>query len=245
MQSPKAREYYGFSDFFNYGYWRAATRTQHEASENLVEALLGFIPARRGTILDVACGLGATTKHLLKYYDRSAVVGINVSEVQLAISRRNVPGGLFAAMDAAQLAFLDGYFDAVICVEAAFHFVTREDFLREAFRVLKPGGTLVLSDIIFGRVPRPHNRRRWVPENLVTNIDQYRSALLGSGFSDVQITDATSQCWKAFKRNLLRWGYRKLRASELPPTVFARAFLSYGLVDLFLKHYLLVAATKG
>jgi ubiquinone/menaquinone biosynthesis C-methylase UbiE len=45
-------------------------------------------------------------------------------------------------MDAARLAFADAQFDAVICVEAAFHFDTRAAFLREALRVLKPAGAL-------------------------------------------------------------------------------------------------------
>ena len=40
-------------------------------------------------------------------------------------------------MDATELDFRDNSFDSIICVEAAFHFDTREKFVREAYRVLK------------------------------------------------------------------------------------------------------------
>jgi ubiquinone/menaquinone biosynthesis C-methylase UbiE len=46
--------------------------------------LLAFVPEKQGTILDVARGKGATTRHLLKYFKPENVTGINISEKQLA-----------------------------------------------------------------------------------------------------------------------------------------------------------------
>jgi MPBQ/MSBQ methyltransferase len=82
-----------------------------------MEKLLAFIPAKKGIILDVACGLGATTRHVLRYYAPSDMVGINIAEAQLRMSRVNAPDCTFIQMDAVNLGFRDSVFDNVICVE--------------------------------------------------------------------------------------------------------------------------------
>ena len=173
-------EFYGHSDFMNFGFWDERTGDQKQACENLMEKLLDLTSNRSGTILDVACGKGASTSYLMKYYRPEMVTGINISEKQLETARKNAPGCAFRLMDATALDFPDGSFDTVICVEAAFHFDTREDFLKEAHRVLKPGGTLVLSDILMN-LEGEKKREMRTEKNYIRDPEQYGEVLKRTG----------------------------------------------------------------
>jgi ubiquinone/menaquinone biosynthesis C-methylase UbiE len=200
-----------------------------------MEQLVALMPEKRGNILDVACGKGATTQHLLRYFQPANVVAINISEKQLQTARANAPGCLLLAMDAVNLAFADESFENIICVEAAFHFNTRESFIHEAYRVLKPGGYLLLSDMIYARI---------VGEK-VKDLGEYTSAYRRAGFQDTRVIDGTKECWRDFRRNLLRYIYRKAikREGILQDAVGALSWLV--IQSIILKRYLLVSAQKA
>ncbi|MGF1640955.1 MAG: class I SAM-dependent methyltransferase [Rhodospirillales bacterium] len=231
-------EFYEHSDFLNFGYWQPSTRSAREACETLLEMLLAAIPEKRGSILDVACGKGATTQYLLKYFSPTDVTAINISDKHLEICREKLPQVTFLSMDACRLDFEDASFDNIICVEAAFLFDTRERFLREAHRVLRPGGHLVLSDIL-----KPKQFPRQLPANYVEGIDAYRELYGRAGFSCVDVVDATEPCIARFADGVCRFAMGKVQEGQMRKAAFVRIRNVVRLMQAT-HTYLLVHAAK-
>jgi MPBQ/MSBQ methyltransferase len=240
MFSPSVSGHY---DFHNYGYWLPNTRTRRAASENLMDEVLSFLPRKEGTILDVACGKGATTRHLLKYYSPEQVTGINISKKQLQMCRVNAPGCKFLLMDATELAFGDNYFDNIICVEAAMHFNTREKFLCAAWRVLRPGGRLVLSDTLHQKPTRAE--AMIIPAvNYVKSREEYKNLYARAGFEEINIVDATQECWGQFYKHRMRLLRKKLFNEKIDWLTFNRAVNRLRHRNWWVRSYLLVCARK-
>jgi SAM-dependent methyltransferase len=91
------------------------------------------------------------------------LTGLNIDPRQLAAADAQITPARgntlrWVEADACQLPFEDNSFDRILAVECIFHFPSRQKFLSEAARVLKPGGCLAVSDFVptmmfFGKTP--------------------------------------------------------------------------------------------
>ncbi len=98
--------------------------------------------------LDVGGGIGGSSRILAKCYGFN-VTGITISPAQVKRARELTPFGLnckFQVMDALDLKFEDGSFDAIWSVEAGAHMNDKTRFADEMLRTLRPGGYLALAD---------------------------------------------------------------------------------------------------
>jgi ubiquinone/menaquinone biosynthesis C-methylase UbiE len=109
----------------------------HEEVETLTRALATLPPART---LDVACGTGFLTRHLL-----GEVVGLDQSESMLEIARARVPAASFVPGDGIELPFPHGAFERLFTGHFYGHLeeAERQRFLAEGRRV---AGELVVVD---------------------------------------------------------------------------------------------------
>jgi MPBQ/MSBQ methyltransferase len=242
LKNKFAAELYSSTDFLNWGYWREDTKDVGEACENLMGELLNFIPEKKGNILDVACGKGATTRYLLRYFKDEDVTGINISRNQLAICADKLPNCRFLLMDATKLEFDDESFQNIICVEAAHHFDTREIFLRQAHRILAKGGHLILSDI------RTDRKNEHAPiANFTENLDEYRSVYKRAGFDHVEIRDVTEKVRGGLADHYMKFAKSKMQSNQMNPVQFARFVRIYRQFRPTFKtaqNYLLVKCVK-
>ena len=115
-------------------------------------------------VLDLACGTGDFSITIAKASDEVKVSGVDLSEGMLAVmadkvERQGLGGRIFFEQgDGENLRFTDGTFDRVTIAFGIRNFEDRLKGLREMFRVLKPGGRLVLLEL-----SRPENKViRWL-----------------------------------------------------------------------------------
>jgi SAM-dependent methyltransferase len=114
-----------------------------EAEQPLVQAMLDA--AGVGVALDAACGTGRHAARLVELGHR--VIGVDATDAMLAIAREKVPEADFRRGRLEQLPVDDASVDLITCSLALTHVPDLRPVMQEFARVLKPGGTAVLSDI--------------------------------------------------------------------------------------------------
>ncbi len=121
------------------------------ANAAFVERLVAL--GARGRMLDLGTGPAQIPVLVCERIEDARVVGIDLARHMLRLAEEQVArAGLgerieLRHMDAKQLAFEDGSFDAVYSNTILHHVPDPRPFLREAHRVLRPGGVLLVRDL--------------------------------------------------------------------------------------------------
>jgi ubiquinone/menaquinone biosynthesis C-methylase UbiE len=112
--------------------------------EPVLHSLFDRLPAG-STILDAACGTG---RHSVRLAGRGhTVIGVDGSEAMLEKAREKLPDATFRQGDLTSLPLEDASVDAVVCALSLVHLEAVAPAVAEFARVLRPGGTLLVSDV--------------------------------------------------------------------------------------------------
>lgn len=149
------------------------------------------------TVIDVGGGSGVRYRGLLRC-ERYWTLDVQ------ALNRPNVVG------DAHRLPFADACADLVLCLQVLEHCIHPADVLREAYRILVPGGRLVLSTVLLYELHgSPHDFYRFTEsalKDLASDFSEVRVRTLGNRF--VAVYDLTVARSVALNSLLGRLAYR-------------------------------------
>ena len=176
-------------------------RAQRKLVEKSV-ALLKTVDS--DAVLDVACGRGYASKFIAASLKSGRVTGMDLLTENIQQCRDrfgSVSNVDFVVGDACSMPFAKDSFQKILCLEAAFHFPSRQAFLSEAQRVLQKNGTMVLVDFMWKpsvrQIVANHPlanivKKTWAWDDF-SSVGEYLEMLANSGFELVGRHDWTKK----------------------------------------------------
>ena len=99
-------------------------------------------------LLDCGCGTAPMLTLLHEKYPEKHYTGIDLTPKMIEMAKaKNMSGVELVVGDCENLPFEENSFDAVICCQSFHHYPNVQDFFNSVYRVLRPGGRLVLRDM--------------------------------------------------------------------------------------------------
>jgi tocopherol O-methyltransferase len=196
------------------GFWDETTKTLHQALMRENEILADIAKIKPGEhVLDAGCGVGGSSLYLASQR-KAHVTGITLSKNQVQLAQQKAmerkdlhPIPQFLVMDYTKTTFSDESFDVVWGLESVCHAEDKRDFIKEAWRVLKPNGRLIIADgfSVRNNNNEPDNQllkkavNGWAV-NSMESIPNFTHFLTELNFKNIVAKDATPYVLPSSKR---------------------------------------------
>lgn len=163
--------------------------------ERRLEMIRRFVPLEGARVLDLGCGLGTYVRRFSDFTDRA--YGVDLDPDRVIQGARNGVNGLVASV-AEQLPFRDNVFDGVLLNEVIEHVSSDRTTIREALRVTRPGGRVVIfapnrfypfethgiyvgKKYVFGNIPAVN----YLPDRLRNKLVPHARAYTRAGLEEI------------------------------------------------------------
>jgi phosphoethanolamine N-methyltransferase len=165
-----------------------------------VDRVLEGLSLRGKSVLDIGCGSGGITLHLIESHSAARVTGFDVEEPVVSAARRQAERrGLsecarFVQAAPGPLPFAGEAFDVVFSKDALLHVPDKDALFAEIFRVLRLGGVFAASDWLIGHDGEPSAEMKAYieAEGLSFSMKspaRYRLAMERAGFADIEVIE--------------------------------------------------------
>lgn len=199
----------------HYGFWTPGVRNLKQAlnTENKVLAELVGI-TKNDTVLDAGCGVGGSSVYLAKEIG-CTVHGVTLSEAQVNQATNSAEKmGLrdnctFSNIDFHETGFKNESFDVIWFTESFCHSNEPDQLLNEMYRILKPGGRIVIADGFLSSQLEKLNAQEaetmniWLNNwavNQVLPFQEMEEQLKEARFSNIKVKDFTAEIAKSSKK---------------------------------------------
>jgi len=200
-------------------------------------------------VLDAGCGLGGSSFWLAQNYE-AEVTGISLPKKQIeACEQRAEKLNLkdktnFVQSDYCNTPFTDESFDVIWACESVCHAPQKKDYYKEAFRLLKPGGRIVLAEYL--RTKRPLDpkdeillKNKWLNNWAIDDIDtkkEHFDNMQTVGFQKIKIENYNDQV-NVSLRNLHEKCQRSYPLEWILKTLRIRTGVQHGNLVGSIKQY--------
>jgi cyclopropane fatty-acyl-phospholipid synthase-like methyltransferase len=221
--NAKIEKYYDDSTFFyryfwmkkknlsmHYGFWDKNTKGIDDAFINENKYVADSLGIQKGdNVLDAGCGFGGTAIWIAENYG-AHVTGVTITKKHIPLAKkfakeRGVSDLVkYELKDFCDTGLPSGSFDKIYGIESICYAVDKYDFLKEAFRLLKKGGKLIVCDGFLAKDTLSETDKKYYNDLCVgwalPNLSQYskfETDLKELSFRNIQSQVATNKVIKS------------------------------------------------
>ena len=203
----------------HYGFWDKTTKKLSNAIENTDRFVSKLLDLQKDDyVLDTGCGVGGSSFFIAKKFGVK-VIGITLSSRQIKQARKNARKlhldnlVSFEVMDFNKTGFEDKTFTKIFGIESICHAYNKLDFLKEAYRLLRLGGKIVVVDGFLTKRDLTQKEKGIYNKCLMgfkvanfSHKDDFLNDLRKAGFKNIKFYDKTDEVIPSSRRIAL-YGY--------------------------------------